>query len=375
MRQTIVARALHTPSGLLQNPVLEIEDGILLEIRSDEDRGGTDILTPAFFDIHVHGAMSYDFMSAAPAGIDAIGRFLASRGVAHYLATTVSSGIDATLASLDRLATYMGRDQHPAAAAMTGLHLEGPFLCPAKRGVHPLDRIQAPGIELFSRFQEAAQGTIRLITLAPEMPGASELIEYCTARGVRVSMGHSNATAVETQEGIRAGATSATHTFNAMRAMDHREPGIAGTVLDTHTLFAELIADGIHVHPAMVRLWLKAKGEERAILVTDGMAATGMPNGTYHLGDLVVDVQDGVCLSGGVLAGSVLTMDRAVDNLREMTGASLSTAVRLASANPAAMLGLEAVCEVKPGSPATFNVYNGEGRRLGLWLHGKRLPA
>ena len=301
--------------------------------------------------------------------------FLSSRGVAHYLATTVTSAVDTTLASLDRLATYMRRQQQAEAAAMVGLHLEGPFLCPAKRGVHPLDRLLAPSVEVFSRFQEAAEGNIRLITIAPEMPGALELIEHVTAHGVRVSMGHSNATAAETEAGIHAGAKSATHTFNAMRAIDHREPGIAGTVLDTRELFAELIVDGIHVHPAMVRLWLKAKGEERGILVTDGMAATGMPDGTYRLGDLVVEVKNGVCLSGGVLAGSVLTMDRAVSNLREITGASLATATRLASRNPAAMLGLEALYEVAPGMPATFNIYNNEGHRKGMYLSGTRIEA
>lgn len=376
-QQILRARLLHTPTGDLAFPVLTIDDdGTLTALTSGKADGATGILTPGFFDIHVHGAVSHDFMTATPTEIHAIGRFLATQGVSHYLATTVTAAIDPTLASLGRLAAFLRTEPQPSDAAhMAGINLEGPFLCPAKRGVHPLDRLLAPDIPLFQRFQEAAEGHIRLITIAPEMPGALDLIQYCASTGVRVSLGHSNATAAEATAGIAAGARSATHTFNAMRAIDHREPGLAAVVLDSDALFAELIADGIHVHPAMIRLWLKAKGPHRAILITDGMAATGMPDGTYHLGDLVVDVRDGVCLSGGVLAGSVLTMDRAVTNLQRMTGAPLAIAARLASGNPAALLGLDSLVTLEPGSPATFNLYNSEGRRTALYLHGQPIPA
>ncbi len=375
MLQTITARTLHTTSGELEDVALVVQDGHVAEVRTGVPSGATEILTSAFFDVHVHGAMAYDFMSAGTNEIDTVGCFLATKGVAHYLATTVTGEVDATLRSLNRLATYMQRNGHQDAADMVGINLEGPFLCPAKRGVHPMDRILAPNVDVFRRFQEAAQGHIHLMTIAPEMPGAPELIEYATLNGVQVSMGHSNATSAETLAGIRAGARSATHTFNAMRAIDHREPGIAITVLDSDDLFAELIADGVHVHPAMVRLWFKAKGADRGVLVTDGMSATGMPDGVYRLGDLVVNVRDGVCLSDGLLAGSVLTMDRAVSNVREMTGASLATAVRLASHNPARLLGLERLCEADVGAVANFNIYDERGRRLGMWLKGRRIPA
>ena len=261
------------------------------------------------------------------------------------------------------------------AARPVAIALEGPFLCPAKRGVHPLDRILPPSIELFDRFQQAAGGHIRLMTLAPEMPGALDLIRHAVRGGIRVSLGHSNATAAETEAAIAAGATSATHTFNAMRALDHREPGLTGTVLDRDDLYAEAIVDGVHIHPAMIRLWFRMKGAQRAILVTDGMSAAGMPDGTYMLGELTVEVRDGVCLSGGVLAGSVLTMDRAVANLRRVANTSLETAVRLASHNPAAMLGLEHLTSAAPGCPANFNIYNDAGERIGSWLNGVRHPA
>jgi N-acetylglucosamine-6-phosphate deacetylase len=249
-----------------------------------------------------------------------------------------------------------------------------------KRGVHREGDIQPPSVALFDRFYEAARGHIRLVTIAPEMPGAIELIRHCVGLGVRVSVGHSNGLASDALAAVEAGASSATHTFNAMRALDHREPGILGTVLDNDALFAELICDGIHVAPEIVRLWLKAKGEDKAILVTDSISATGMPDGEYMLGGFKVTVADGRCyatddLAKGVrtLAGSVLTMDQAVANLRRFTGASLASAVRLASGNPAMMLGLGRA--VLPGEPASFNCFSPEGELRSTVLRGVRVSG
>ncbi|MGI4829497.1 MAG: N-acetylglucosamine-6-phosphate deacetylase [Janthinobacterium lividum] len=374
MPQTITAHTLHTADGSLDYPVITVEDGRILEVTSGPPCASEDVLTPTFLDIHVHGALGHDFMLASLPEMQAVGRFLAARGVGHYLPTTVTSDVEVTLRALATLATFLGQATPDDAARPLGLHLEGPFLCPAKRGVHPLDHLLPPSIENFDRFQQAAQGTIRLLTLAPEMPGALDLIAYAVAQGVRVSLGHSNATAAETEAAIRAGASSATHIFNAMRTLDHREPGLVGAVLDSDQLFAECIVDGVHVHPAMVRLWFKMKGERRAILVTDGMSATGMPDGTYRLGDLVVEMHNGICLSDGVLAGSVLTLDKAVSNFCHFTGASLATGTRLASRNPAEMLGLAEKLAFAPGSPANFNVYDRSGERRGCILNGRRLP-
>jgi N-acetylglucosamine-6-phosphate deacetylase len=353
-----------------------IEDGRIVSLESGAPNGSTETLTAAFFDIHVHGACSHDFMAASRCEIAVVGRFLASRGVGHYLPTTVTGPVDTTLRALDTLANAIEEgvtDGVTPMAVPVGIHLEGPFISHAKRGVHPPSYIQEPNVELFERFQQAARGQIRLMTLAPGLPHSVELIEHATAGGVRVSMGHSNATASEALAAIAAGATSSTHLFNAMRALDHREPGIIGTILDRDDVYAEAICDGVHVHPVIVRLWLKMKGDERAILMTDGMSATGMPDGNYMLGDFSVEVKDGVCLSDGALAGSVLTMDRAVENLQLFTGAPLGTAVRLASRNPARMLGLEHLVALSPGAPANFNRYSQGGERLGSILHGRQI--
>lgn len=376
MLTKLTARKLLTETKQIDYPIVTIEDGQIISLESGPPNGSTETLTAAFFDIHVHGAYSHDFMAASPSEIAEVGRFLAIRGVGHYLPTTVTGPIDATLRALDTLAHAIedgSPDGSTPTAIPVGIHLEGPFISHQKRGVHPACCIQEPSIELFERFQQAARGQIRLMTLAPGLPHVLELIEHATASGVRVTMGHSNATASETLAAIAAGATSSTHLFNAMRALDHREPGITGTILDRDDVYAEAICDGLHVHPAIVRLWLKMKGEERAILVTDGTSATGMPDGIYTLGNFSVEVKDGVCLSDGTLSGSVLTMDRAVENLQRFTGASLGTAVRLASLNPARMLGLEHLTAFTPGAAANFNLYNEAGERLGSIFRGRRV--
>lgn len=375
--EQITARRLITDTGEIGFPVVEIEDGKIVSIEEGPENGSTETLTAAFFEIHVHGARSFDFMAADQEGIAEAGRFLATRGVAHYLATTVTAPEDLTLRALERLAEAIERPRaHPSGApvaAPVGIHLEGPFVSHGKRGVHPVASLREPSVELFDRYQTAARGHIRLMTMAPELPHGVELIEHLTAKGVRVTMGHSMATEAETLAGVAAGARSATHLFNAMRALDHREPGIVGTVLDREDIYAEMICDGVHVHPAVIRLWLKVKGEERGILVTDGISATGMPEGRYQLGDMNVVVKDGVCLSGETLAGSVLTMDRAVANVQKFTGTSLGTAVRLASRNPARMMGMTHLTQMAPGSAANFNLFNEAGDRIGGFLEGRRV--
>jgi N-acetylglucosamine-6-phosphate deacetylase len=304
-------------------------------------------------------------MEATPQAIATIGRFLAQRGTGSYLATTVTAPFDATLRALSGLARLIAQPPAESQARPIGIHLEGPFLSHAKRGVHPPEHLLAPDIVLFDRLFQAAEGHIRLMTLAPELPGAAELTSHATARGVRVSVGHSNATAAETQAAIAAGAVSATHTFNAMRPLDHRESGILGVVLTTDTLFAELICEGIHVAPELVRLWSRAKGPTRAILVTDAMSATGMPDGEYQLGGLAVEVANGRATVGGVLAGSLLTLDRALANFIQFTGAPLEQALPLLTANPAAMTGLgRQTGSLAQGQPANLVALDPAGKLI-----------
>jgi N-acetylglucosamine-6-phosphate deacetylase len=358
-------------------PLLFLEDGVVTRVTtqdataapSDTMQLTESTLSPGFLDVHVHGAGGRDVMEGSNEAIATVGRMLAKYGTTRFLATTVSAGIDHTLSALDGIANAIERglgDDH--SAMPIGIHLEGPFLSHEKRGVHPPEVLQKPTIELFDRFHAAARGHIQLMTVAPELPGALDLIAHATAKGVRVSLGHSNALAAEARAGIAAGGVSATHTFNAMRGLTQREPGMLGVVLDAQELYAELICDGVHTTPEAVRLWLKMKGLQRALLVTDGMAATGMPDGDYMLGEMLVMVSNGVALHEGTLAGSVLTMERAVANVQSFTGIDLPAAVRLASYNPAAMLGMGAW-----GDVADFNVFNDAGAMTGTILRGRML--
>ena len=325
------------------------------------------VITPAWLDVHTHGAAGRDAMEGSAAALSAISLHHAARGVAAYLPTTVTAPVEETLHALDGIAAVI--EAPGEGARPLGIHLEGPFISHIKRGVHPPDEILFPSIELFDRFWQASHGHIRLMTIAPEVPGALELIAHANALGVRLSIGHSNALAAEALAGIAAGATSATHTFNAMRPLDHREPGILGTVLDQDDLFTEIICDGIHVAPAAVRLFHHAKDPARAILVTDSISATGMPDGKYMLGNLEVEVANGVCTYQGTLAGSVLTLDRAVMNFAAFTGCGLAAAARMASYNPAQMLGLD-IGFLAAGSEASFNVLAADGALVATALRG-----
>ena len=233
-----------------------------------------------------------------------------------------------------------------------GIHLEGPFLSHKRRGVHPPEYLVEPTVEIFERLWQAARGHVRMMTIAPELPGALEVIAEAARRKVCVSIGHSDAVLEAARAAVNAGARHATHTFNAMRPLDHRDPGILGEVLTDDQLTADIIADGIHVAPEIVQLFLQAKGIERAVLITDAMAAAGMPDGTYQLGPIQVEVKDGSATNNGNLAGSVLTMDRAVRNITRFAHWTLREAVRAATLNAARAVGLAQHGELAPGAEA-----------------------
>jgi N-acetylglucosamine-6-phosphate deacetylase len=392
MRKVITATWLWTGTATNLGPaaepvrgaVVEIDAGRVVDLWLQSERelplgvehidfpGAT--LAPAFLDIHMHGGGGHDLMEATPEALSVVSIFVASRGTGSYLATTVTAPLDATLRSLSELAKRIDesqRDEWRGARPM-GIHLEGPFLSHIKRGVHPPDLLLPPDVAVFDRLWEAAEGKIRLMTLAPELPGATELAAHATARGVRVSLGHSNATEAETRPAIAAGACSATHTFNAMRALDHREPGILGTVLSDDSLFAELICDGIHVDPSLVKVWWRAKGAHRAMLVTDAMAAAGMPDGEYMLGNFAVQVAGGKALANGVLAGSVLTLDRALSNFVAFTGESVGNSLPLLTSNPASMTGLcDDAGQISVGRRADLVALGPDGKLLASLIGGQ----
>ena len=379
MTSTITARRLLRGDEILEYPQITIQDGHITSIVSRERGNAADsypraLLAPAYLNIHVHGAVGHDVMEGTPEALHKIAAALASHGVGGYYPTTVTSSTEETLRALDMIARVIEGDAQADGAVPLGIHLEGPFLCTAKRGVHTANLLMQPNIALFDRFWQAARGQIRIMTIAPELTTALELIEHASNLGVVCSLGHSDATLVEAEAGFRSGARSATHTFNAMRRLDHRDPGIAAFVLDNDSLFAEIICDGIHVDPAMVRLFFKAKGEEKAVLITDGMSATGMPDGHYKLGGLDVEVSKGRCTSGGALAGSVLTMDQAVCNYSSFTGAGLTASLLSASRNPAQLMGLHQDWGyIEEGREANFVALSPDGKLIQSFRAGRPL--
>jgi N-acetylglucosamine-6-phosphate deacetylase len=386
MRTWITAARLFTPTDALDAPIITIEDGkidLVSSRRSTELPAKAHhldfpdlIIAPGYIDIHVHGGAGHDVMQDDPSGQADFEKALARRGVTAYLPTTVTAPMDRILGALDRLGNSISAEDVKHAhvgARPLGIHLEGPFISAAKCGVHPTQYLLAPTPQLFEQMWEASGETMKMMTVAPELPGAAETIRAARKRGVFTSLGHSNATYAEAKSGISAGAVSATHTFNAMRALDHREPGILCAVLSDEHLMADIIVDGVHVDPAVVKLFLKAKGLENAILITDAISATGMPDGIYKLGPFEVGVRGDRAEFEGKLAGSVLTMDRAVRNIVKFADWKLQQAIILATRNPARIIHAEGKGSIAVGKDADLVFLTAVGEVRQTMVGGRML--
>jgi N-acetylglucosamine-6-phosphate deacetylase len=376
------AKLLLTPTETVARPQMVIDGGKIVEIGPAGSRPtpagasavdfGEGVIAPGYIDLHIHGSAGFDVMDDNTAALPAVESLLARHGVTGYYPTTVTAPLDATLRALERLADAIesrGTSTHPRACPLA-IHLEGPFLSHARKGVHPAPSLLPPKLETFDRFWQAARGHIGMITIAPELDGAVEVIGEAARRGVCVSLGHSDADFDAAERGVSAGARHATHTFNAMRPLDHRAPGILGAMLTDSRVSADMIVDGVHLDPAIVKLVAKAKGPELTVLITDALAATGMPDGRYHLGEMDVDVKDGRCTANGTLAGSILTLDKAVRNLARFTGWSLGDSVAAASRNPARAARIANKGILAAGADADFIVLNPAGEVLRTFVGG-----
>ncbi len=368
----LTARTLFTPLKRIDDPLVFVENGVVVQLGS---RAAIDIprqvrvidfpdaiLVPGLVDIHIHGSAGHDVMEPGSEALPCVEHLLFLHGVTTYLPTTVTAPIDFTLAALERLANAIEATSHdPDRARPAGIHLEGPFLSHSRRGVHRPENLQRPTMALFNRFWEAARGHITMITIAPEVDGALELISEAAKRGVCVSLGHSDAEFPVSRAAVDAGARHVTHTFNAMRPLSHRAPGILELALTEDRLSADIIADGIHLDPAVVKLFVRAKGVERSVLITDALAAAGMPDGHYRVGEFDFDVKEGRCLSGNTLAGSTLILDRAVTNVMRFAEIDFQQALRMATSNPARAAQLAGGRgQLAPGSAADIVVLNHE---------------
>ena len=350
----IYASRILTPQEELADSVIIVEGGRITAIGHRDEvkipEGATDYVAsgmtvvPGFVDVHIHGAGGHDVMEATPAALDCITSTVARYGTTSILATTVTASVDETCKSLEGIAQYIRsheqQESTSLAAEILGIHLEGPFISKARRGVHPADSIARPSIEILDKFRAASDGLIRILTVAPEIPGALKLITAAVSNGMVAAIGHTDADYDQTLAAIQAGARHAVHFYNAMRPFTHRDPGVIGAILTEPDVTAEVIADGVHVAGPAIQVLLGTKGFDTVLLASDGTAATGMPDGKFRLGTFEVTVKDGVCRnSEGNLAGSTLTLDRALRYIVAL-GVPLVDALRMATILPARRLGL-----------------------------------
>ncbi len=367
--KTLEGRLL-TPHGWVYGRVRFTDT--ILEITALEPVNGAPHIVPGFIDVHVHGGGGFDTMDGAD-GVRGLARFHARHGTTSLLATTITNPWPRVLEALSGVRDAV---RHPAAdgANVLGAHLEGPFVSPQRLGAQPPNTVLATSERVRAVLEP---GVVRVVTIAPEMPEAHDAIRIFAGAGVRVSLGHTNASADEATAAMAVvasagGVYGGTHLWNAMTGLEGRQPGVVGALLADRAAFAELILDGHHVHAASFKSAWNAK-PDRLMLVTDAIRATGLADGQSELGGQVVTVKDGAArLAGGSLAGSVLTMDRSVQNAVR-AGLMLQDAVGLASSHPANYLGLERKGTIAVGADADIVVLNEALEVEGVWVGGRAI--
>lgn len=355
-----------------------IPEGLPEQIRSEAlplsvpERG---LIVPGFIDIHVHGGNGEDFMDASPEVLDKITSFHSTQGTTAMLATSMTAPkerLDNVLAEVNRY-----RSGEMPYAQLEGVHLEGPFFSPKWPGAQNPEHIILPDVSWLEAWEKQYPGLIRQVTLAPEREGALEVISWLREQRITAALGHTDATYEEVERAVEAGLHHAVHTFNAMTPLHHRLPGAAGAVLSDPRISAEVIADGIHVHPAAISILAQLKQhDDQLVLITDAMSAAGLDDGEYKIGDLPVIVKHGEARlkDGGALAGSTLTMIRGFRYLIQEVGLSLNAASRAASLTPARLLGIDyRTGSLAQGKQADIVLLNAVLDIESVWVKGRRI--
>lgn len=353
------------PSGVLHGHELVMAQGRIKALQRAGAKGGDFLdarglwVAPGLVDIHIHGAMGHDVMDATPEALRTVANYLAQHGVTSWLPTTMSApraAIDAAIANVASCPQPRDGARH------LGVHVEGPYLNERYRGAQALDALRSPDPAEYDDWLR--NDAVKLITLAPELPDAVALIEAGRRRGIEFAIGHSGADYEAALAAAGRGLRQATHTFNGMAGLHHRRPGTLGAVLDDERIFAQLIGDGLHVHPAVVRLLLRAKGRDRVLLISDSLRATGLGDGAFDLGGQVVSVQEGMARTqDGALAGSTVMLDEILRRVMQFTGLGVEQALPLASTVPAAAMNLQGRKGVlQPGADADVILLDDEAR-------------
>ena len=330
-------------------------------------------LIPGAIDVHIHGVAGADTMDATEEALETMANALPQEGTTSFLATTMTQTKAAIEQALTNVAQFVEKKQAVGKAEIIGIHLEGPFISPKRAGAQPPGQIIEPDLALFKRWQELAQGSIKLVTLAPEEANGLAFISYLKETGVTASIGHTDATYQEVDDAIKAGASHVTHLFNGMRGLHHREPGVVGAALLRNELFVEMIVDGIHVRPEMIQLTYQQKTSKKVILITDAMRAKCLKNGTYDLGGQEVQVDDTkATLADGTLAGSILKMKDAVKNMLSYTNCNLEEIIDMTAVNPAKQLNMfDRKGSLAVGKDADFVILDDHLNVIMTFCHGK----
>ncbi|MDD3335247.1 MAG: N-acetylglucosamine-6-phosphate deacetylase [Eubacteriales bacterium] len=334
---------------LKDGKIAAIGTGLMADGEETIDLKG-DYVLPGFVDVHIHAFMGKDTMNGEEA-VRHMSRELKKHGVAAFLPTTMSASPEDTVTALKGIKAVMDRPE-PNGAIVLGAHMEAPFLAESKAGAQLKQYFANPSEENWEHYTGGYEGIVRLITMAPEKEGALSFIKTLTDKGITVSIGHTDATAETVHAAADHGANHVTHTFNAQSPLNHRKPGVPGAAMVDARLNCEVISDGIHLHPDIVRMLMLCKGKEHTVAITDAMEAAGMPDGQYQLGGQDVFVKDGAArLADGTLAGSTLTMIRAFQNLMKF-GATPEDAATMTTKTPALSIGNEDMGEIELGAPA-----------------------
>ncbi len=333
---------IYTDEGIVDNGYIKFDD-VIREIGSGEVEGidmHGELLIPGYIDQHSHGLMGHDVMDGTKESIFEISKQLPLEGTTSFLATTMTDTVERIENALQNISNYI-RTQEKGHAEVVGVHLEGPFISEVYKGAQRGDAIQDVSVELFNKYNKAAMGMIKQVTIAPELEKADELIAHLSKSAIVASIGHTDTSGEEALKAIENGARCFTHAYNGMSKLHHRDIGAVGAMLLSDDTYAELICDKIHVSDEATRLLYKTKTSDYIILITDGMRAKLLGDGDFDLGGQVVTVKDGQArLSSGVLAGSTLYMDDAVRNIISITECGIYDCIKMASMNPAKLHGL-----------------------------------
>ncbi len=384
--KTLIKNAnIITPYEIKKGSSLVIENGKISNIFNGEiyneesyDKiidGEGKYLSPGFIDLHNHGNFGHDAMEGTYESLDIMADFHVKKGVTSFLATTMTEEADKIKKAVKNIGEYVndGENNRDVKAQVLGVYLEGPYFSMEKKGAQPPQYIKNPDLEEIKNLIELSKNTIKIVALAPEIEGAKEAIKYLKEKGITISAGHTNGTFDEAKSGIDLGITQATHLYNGMRAYSHREPGVIGAVLTDERVACEMICDGIHLHVGAMDLAVKMKGKDGIILISDAMMATGLEDGKYELGGQDVYVKEGAArLEDGTLAGSTLTLNKAVYNMVHMVNIPLEDAVRMASLNPARAIGVDnKKGSIEIGKDADLIIFDDDLNILKAMVKGK----